>query len=81
MRATVAGKNWLETTADEKFPLDGAQIEALLKSLREVMTEGQAEFETAALFFEKGQNLLDWVAEVKTELKPGEIAQEVNKTS
>jgi hypothetical protein len=82
MRAAVfAGKYWLETSADEKFPLDGAQIETLLRPLREIMTEGQAEFETAALFFEKGQHLLDWVAETKTEIKPSEIAQEANKSS
>ena len=80
MRATVAGKHWIETTADEKFPLDGAQIETLLKCLREIMTEGQAEFQSTALFFERGQHLLDWVAEAKTEIKPHEIAQEAKKT-
>ena len=35
MRATVAGKHWLETTADEKFPLDGAQIETWLDRSRD----------------------------------------------
>jgi hypothetical protein len=80
MRATVAGKHWIETTADEKFPLDGAQIETLLKCLREIMTEGQAEFQSTALFFERGQHLLDWVAEAKTEIKPHEITQEAKKT-
>ena len=81
IRATVAGKHWLEATSDEKFPLDGAQIETLLKSLREIMTEGQAELQTTALFFERGQHLLDWLAETKIDIKPNEIAQEAKKAA
>jgi hypothetical protein len=81
IRATVAGKHWLEATSDEKFPLDGAQIETLLKSLREIMSEGQAELQTTALFFERGQHLLDWLAETKIDIKPNEIAQEAKKAA
>ena len=76
LRATVAGKHWLETTADDKLAMDGSKIESILMALREILHEGQAEIEASALYFERGQHLLDWIAEAKTEIKPNEVEQE-----
>jgi len=51
------------------------EIKQCLESLRKVQTEGQVTLKTRMLYFETGQELLDWVEEVKTALQPGEIKQ------
>jgi hypothetical protein len=43
--------------------------------LREILTEGQVVVEAEAIHFATGQGLLDWVKEVKTEIKADEVNQ------
>jgi len=62
------------TTHDEKM-VGPEEIKQCLESLRKVQTEGQVTLKTRMLYFETGQELLDWVEEVKTALQPGEIKQ------
>jgi hypothetical protein len=72
---TVAGKNWIELQVDDKVYLTPDQIEKTLEHLRGLLTDGQVDIEARALRFDSGQKLLDWVAEAKTEIKPGEVEQ------
>jgi hypothetical protein len=51
------------------------QVEECLAALRKIQAEGQVKTETKALTFESGQDLLEWVEEVRTELQAGEIKQ------
>jgi hypothetical protein len=37
--------------------------------------EGEVSLEAMSLHFPTGQDLLNWVAEVRTEIKPGEVTQ------
>jgi len=76
---TVGGsgkvREWLELTSYEEKRVAPDLIEECLSSLRKIQTEGQVTIEAKSLYFESGQDLLDWVEEVKTELRPGEIRQ------
>ena len=45
------------------------------RALRKLQGSGQVQLGGEALHFTLGQDLLDWVEEVKTALKPGEVKQ------
>ena len=68
-------REWIELTTFEDKQVAPEQIEECLEALRKMQAEGQVKIETKALTFETGQELLDWVEEVRTELQPGEIKQ------
>jgi hypothetical protein len=74
-RVTVAGRNWVELSVDEKVAVTADKLEKTIEHLRGLLTEGQVTIETEMLNFPTGQHLLDWVAEAKTEIKPGEVVQ------
>ena len=71
----IVGKNWLELNFDSKLVLDGEKLEGAVNHLREILTEGQVAVEAEAIYFPTGQRLLDWVKDVKTEIKPEEVKQ------
>ncbi len=74
-RVTISGKSWIELAVDEKVLISSDQMDKVLEYLRSLLDEGQVQIETSALKFPTGQSLLDWVAEVQTELKPDEVSQ------
>lgn len=74
-RVTIAGKNWIELTIDEKVLISSDQMEKVLENLRGLLEEGQVQLEVSSLKFLTGQSLLDWVAEVQTDIKPNEVIQ------
>ncbi len=74
-RITVAGKTWVEFSSDQNVVLQVEQLESIATTLRGLLTEGQVAIETIALEFLNGQHLLDWVADVKTQLEPEEVVQ------
>ncbi len=74
-RITVAGKTWVEFSSDQDVVLQAEQLESIALTLRGLLTEGQVAIESIALEFLTGQHLLDWVADVKTQLEPEEVVQ------
>lgn len=74
-RMGVQGTNWVDLTVDEKIYLNAEAILKTLDQLRSLLPDGQVEILATALKFPTGQNLLDWVAEAKTEIKPNEVEQ------
>jgi hypothetical protein len=78
-RATVsrngAGEQWLELSFGEGVGVSGEELETTLGQLRTLVAEGQVAIEAMALEFPTGQDLLDWVVAVRTELKPNEVVQ------
>lgn len=68
-------REWIELTTHDEKMVGPDEIKECLESLRKVQTEGQVALKTRMLYFETGQELLDWVEEVKTALQPGEIKQ------
>ena len=52
-------------------------VEECLGMLRKLQGNGQVKLGAASLHFDLGQDLLDWVEEVKTALEPGEVKQSI----
>ena len=76
-KLSITGDRWLELTLHELVELDAAQVSTTVETLRAlpVTGNGQVEVSCAALHFPTGQRLLDWLNEVKTDVKPGEVKQ------
>ena len=68
-------KQDISYSAAENFPIVGEQFEKLVKQLQGVMSGSQIFLSAEWIEFEKGQYLLDWVADAKTRLNPGEVIQ------
>jgi len=66
---------WLELNFGNDVVLEGEKIERIVNELRSLLIEGQVALEAEAIHFSVGQDLLDWVREVKTEIKPEEVKQ------
>jgi hypothetical protein len=75
IRITVTGDQWAELNLDPKLKLIGVRVYEAVEALRKLLGAGQLGIEATAVHFAKGQNFLDWLQEVKTEIKPGEVTQ------
>jgi hypothetical protein len=71
----VVEKSWAELNLDEKLLLNAEQLNKTIGQLRSLLGGGEVSIEAMSIHFPSGQHLLDWVAEVKTEIKPGEVEQ------
>lgn len=76
-KLSITGDRWLELTLHDMVELDATQIAATVEHLRSlpVTGNGQVEVSATALHFPTGQRLLDWLNEVKIDVKPGEVKQ------
>ena len=74
-RVRIVGQHWLELTFDSRLALDAEKLETAIDHLRSLLSEGQVDIDALALKFPTGQHLLDWVKEIKTEIKPQEVEQ------
>ena len=74
-RVTMGGDNWVELAFDPRMTVTGEKLEGAVEHIRGLLLEGQVSIQTSILDFVKGQHLLDWVAEVRTEIKPEEVEQ------
>ncbi|TKB23506.1 DUF499 domain-containing protein [Desulfopila sp. IMCC35006] len=59
----------------ESFGLHGDAFEKLVKQLQNAMNGSQIFLTVEHVKFDKGQQLLDWIAEAKSKLQPGEVNQ------
>ncbi|ETX04995.1 MAG: hypothetical protein ETSY2_25615, partial [Candidatus Entotheonella gemina] len=71
----VSESHWLEFNSDDQLALDAAALESTIESLRSVLKDGQIALEAFALSFPAGQQLLDWVKDVRTDLHTEEVEQ------
>ena len=62
-------------TAADNFGILGEDFEKIVKQLQSVMTGSQIFLNIERIEFEKGQLLLDWIADAKSTLSPGEVTQ------
>lgn len=74
-RVTVAGQGWVDLSFDRKVMVNAYNLQQAVEYLRGLIPEGQVMIEAEAIYFPTGQDLLDWVAAVKTEIKPEEVEQ------
>jgi hypothetical protein len=68
-------REWIELTAFEDKQISAELLEECLETLRNIQSDGPVKMDVRALWFETGQDVLDWIETVKTELKPGEVKQ------
>ncbi|RZB36988.1 MAG: hypothetical protein SRB2_01492 [Desulfobacteraceae bacterium Eth-SRB2] len=62
-------------TATDNFALYGDKFEEIVKQLQSVMSGSQIFLNIERIEFEKGQFLLDWIADARSSLSPGEASQ------
>lgn len=76
---TISGeggdKEWIELQMYEDKKVEPALVEECLEALRKLQTTGQVQLRADTIHFDSGQQLLDWVEEVKTTLQPSEVRQ------
>ena len=76
---TISGigsdKSWVELSMFPEKEVSPEVLEECLDVLRKVQTTGQVSIRYDALHFQLGQDLLDWVEDTRTTLKPGEVIQ------
>lgn len=76
---TISGagtdKGWVELTMFSNLDVEPDLLEECLEVLRKLQTSGQVSIRYDALHFKMGQDLLDWVEDERTTLKPGEVTQ------
>jgi hypothetical protein len=75
VRVNINGSHWLDFSVDEKFALDGAKLEEIVNYLRSLLLDGEIEIDAPSLHFATGQQLLDWVASAKTQVRRDEVEQ------
>ena len=68
-------KDWIDLQTYQEKQVTPELVEECLAALRKLQASGQVHLGCAALHFALGQDLLEWVEEVKTELKHGEVKQ------
>lgn len=78
-RITVGSSPWAEFSTDSSMVLDRATLEKVLHPIREIVGNGEVQLSCDGLSFQSGQDLLDWVADHKTELKEHEVSQVVTR--
>lgn len=76
-RVMVGSSPWAEFNTDASMSLGRATLEKILHPLREIVGAGEVQLSCDGLSFSSGQDLLDWVADHKTELKEHEVSQVV----
>jgi len=79
VRLSISGvdgdREWLEVNTSGGKQIEPAFIEEALVVLRKIQSSGQVQISADALHFAQGQDLLDWVAEVRATLAKSEIKQ------
>jgi len=79
LRVTIGGEmgamQWVELTASQDKRVEPDLIEGAIEAMRKMQGDGQVKLETSALCFNNGQDLLNWVDDAKTEIRPGEVKQ------
>lgn len=76
-RVMVGSSPWAEFNTDASMSLGRATLEKILHPLREIVGAGEVQLSCDGLSFSSGQDLLDWVADHRTELKEHEVSQVV----
>jgi hypothetical protein len=73
---SIDGDKWINLDLDPNLDFEIDTIEKTVAFLREVLlSDGEIRIEAQLLHFEKGQHLLDYIKEIKGNLKEGEIEQ------
>jgi hypothetical protein len=72
---TARGEHWVELRAAEELRMPAEKARAQADFLTDLIAGGSLSLDVDSLAFGRGQELLDLVAELRTELRPGEVRQ------
>jgi hypothetical protein len=72
-RIAVLDGQWAELQLADGMSLDPEQIEATVEQLRSLLSEGEVNIDANFLWFPTGQQLLDYVRDIKVELNRNEV--------
>lgn len=79
VRITISGeggnKEWIELTMYEEKRVTPEMLEETLLTLRKLQGNGQVQLGVETVYFELGQDLLEWVEEARITLQVGEVRQ------
>jgi hypothetical protein len=75
INVSITGGHWVELSVDSNMVFDADKLESVVNLLRSLLADGEVDIETTSINFSTGQQLLDWVAEVKTEISSHEVQQ------
>lgn len=73
--AIVRGQQWASLAIDERTRVMPRQVRQGIEFLREFVPNGRVTMDISAVWCPSGQDLLDLVAALRTELQPGEVEQ------
>ena len=76
VRISVAGNQWAELTLHQAIRLNADDLRGIVDLLRRLTVEGQLYIEVTVLYFERGQEFLDWINETKSEYRSAEVVQQ-----
>jgi len=62
-------------TAADSLGIQGESFETIVKQLQSILNGSKLFLNIERIEFEKGQLLLDWIADAKSRLEPGEVSQ------
>lgn len=62
-------------SAEEIAKFTGEQVKSILEKLQAIMNGSQVSLSVEQVKFEKGQQLIDWLAEIGRQVQPGQISQ------
>lgn len=74
-RIAVLDTQWVDLNLADGMTLDADQIERTVEQLRSLLNEGEVGIDAGFLWFPTGQQLLDYVQDIKAELKRSEVEQ------
>ena len=74
-RIAVLNGQWADLNLADGLLLDGEQIEQTVEQLRSLLEAGEVNIEAGSIWFASGQQLLDYVQEVKVDLNRSEVEQ------
>jgi len=69
-------EKWVEFNADQNIRFKPEQIEKVVATLREIYSDGEVAIDFAEIAFPSGQHLLDFAADIRQNVKSGEVVQQ-----
>lgn len=74
-RIAVLNGQWADLNLADGLFLDGEQIERTVEQLRSLLEAGEVSIEASSIWFATGQQLLDYVRDVRIDLNRNEVEQ------
>lgn len=66
---------WVELSTGDAIDMDYQKIESMIRTLRELVANSEVRIFVDTMKFQKGQSLLDWVADIRGQIQSGEVVQ------